>query len=118
MVVAVGDAAGREVDPVAAHEPVAPELDVGGQRGGAAVLAHRPDDRGPVDAGRAARGRVRAEVVHDHTDRADVTTFAMFVQREDQWKYWPPSMTIVWPVTKSAAGEQRNTTAPATSSGT
>ncbi len=31
---------------------------------------------------------------------------------------WPPSMTIVWPVMKPAPGPHRNTTAPATSSGT
>jgi hypothetical protein len=38
-------------------------------------------------------------------------------ESEDQWKNCPPSMTIVWPVMKSAAGVQRKTTAPTTSSG-
>src|SRR5207248_2269040 len=41
-----------------------------------------------------------------------------FRGRAAQWKYWPPSITIVWPVMKSAAGLHRKTTAPTTSSGT
>ena len=32
----------------------------------------------------------------------------VLVERERrQWKYWPPSITIVWPVTKSAVGPAR-----------
>src|SRR5262249_56104484 len=38
-------------------------------------------------------------------------------ERENQWKYCPPSITIVCPVMKSASGLQRKTTAPTTSSG-
>jgi hypothetical protein len=26
---------------------------------------------------------------------------------EDQWNVWPPSITIVWPVTKSEPGPQK-----------
>src|SRR5262249_48749966 len=35
-----------------------------------------------------------------------------------QWKYWPPSMTIVCPVRKVDSGPHRKATAPTTSSGT
>jgi hypothetical protein len=31
----------------------------------------------------------------------------VLLELEDQWKVWPPSITIVWPVTKSEPGPQR-----------
>src|SRR5262249_27615636 len=74
--------------------------------------------RVPVDPRGAEVRLVRADVVHDAVPVPRLDAVTMLVEREDQWKYWPPSITIVCPVTKSAAGVQRKTTAPTTSSGT
>src|SRR5262249_20529110 len=81
------------------------------------VVIELPDERRPVDGGRAEARDGRVDVVDDAVaaDRLDAGREA--VQREPQWKYWPPSMTIVWPVTNDAAGPARYATAPTTSAG-
>ena len=108
MHVPVRDPARREVDAVAAQDPLA--------RLGLAL--ELPDDRRPVDARGSEVRLVALEVVDDPASRLGLHSAGMLREDEAQWKYWPPSMTIVWPVMKSAAGVQRKTTAPTTSSGT
>src|SRR5205807_3436355 len=105
MRVAIGDAARREVDPVAAEQPVS-----------LGPVVHLPDERLAVDARGAEVRLVAGDVVHDA--RPVLGHDALGADRDPQWKYWPPSITIVCPVTKPAAGLQKKTTAPTTSSGT
>jgi hypothetical protein len=47
------------------------------------------------------------EVVDDSSARDGGYSVGRLVEREDQWNVWPPSMTIVCPVTKSEPGPQR-----------
>ena len=108
MDVSVRDPAGREVDAVAAQQPLA----------GARILHDLPDEGRPVHPRGAEPRRVPLQVVDDARPGLRLHALGPLVKREDQWKYWPPSMTIVCPVTKSADGVQRKTTAPTTSSGT
>ena len=58
---------------------------------------------------------VSRDVVDDTVSRLRHDPARMVEERENQWKYWPPSITIVWPVTKSDSGLQKKTTAPTTS---
>ena len=96
MGVPVGDAAGREVDAVAAEQP-----------GAGRPLGQLPDERVPLDARRADVRLVARDVVDDPVARPGLDAVRVLRQAEDQWKYWPPSITIVWPVTKSEPGPQR-----------
>ena len=108
MDVPIRDAAGREVDPVTADDPGRQARD---RRAPRRARACRP--------GRPEPCLVPVEVVDDADVRPRCSTpSGVLLERADQWKYWPPSMTIVWPVMKSAAGVQRKTAAPTTSSGT
>ena len=109
MRVQVRDAAQREVDPVAADDPVGErvELDEPGEQGAlrlALVVVELPDERGAVDLGGAEPRLAALQVVDDAVaaDRLDARLEA--VEGESQWKYWPPSMTMVWPVTNDADG--------------
>ena len=102
--VSVGNPAGWEVDAVEARNPLAVELD------------RRCDERVCGSSVEQLPDQPRA-VLEDVLDPKMRSVVRGRRQGEDQWKYWPPSMTIVWPVTKSAAGVQRKTTAPTTSSG-
>ncbi len=103
MRVPVGDPARREIDPVVAHQPAGPHLD-------------RRREQRVVGLGvEQLPGQHRAVV--EFVDDRVLRVVRCAGQGEDQWKYWPPSITIVWPVMKSAAGVQRKTTAPTTSSG-
>ncbi len=81
MHVPVRDASGREVDPVESGDPPGGDVDLHGDESvGRRAIEKLPDEPRPVlelvlDPVRSVVGR-RGE-------------------REDQWKYWPPSMTIV-----------------------
>ena len=120
MCVPVGDAAGREVDAVAAHDPVgerATSIDGAREQRRPPVAPELPDERGPVHLRRAEMGRVVRDVVDDTVparvsvpvvnshggDRSDRRATALI----SQWKYWPPSMTMVWPVTNADDGPAR-----------
>ena len=94
--VPVGDAARREIDAVAAHDPVPGR-----------PLRQLPDERMAVDARRTAHGLVALDVVDDVVAGPEGDAVRVLREPQDQWKYWPPSITIVWPVTKSDAGPQR-----------
>jgi hypothetical protein len=50
---------------------------------------------------------VALDVVHDMVAGTEVDTVRVIGDTEDQWNVWPPSMTIVWPVTKSDDGPHR-----------
>ena len=50
---------------------------------------------------------VPLQVVDDAIARRCLDAVRMLVEREVQWKYWPPSITIVWPVTKLALDPER-----------
>ena len=90
MRVPVGDPARREIDPVVAHQPAGPHLD-------------RRREQRVVGLGvEQLPGQHRA-VVELLDDRV-LRVVRRAGEGEDQWKYWPPSITIVWPVMKSAAG--------------
>ncbi len=71
------------------------------------VVVELPDERRPVDLGRPEAGDGGTRVVDDAVaaDRLDAGLEA--IEREPQWKYCPPSMTMVWPVTKDEAGPAR-----------
>src|SRR5439155_1226048 len=100
MRVPVGDAAGRKVDSVEAQQPLDLRIEVdlcAQQRVGWGVVEQLP-----------VQARAVVDLVGDDVRRV----VPLSREREDQWKYWPPSITMVWPVTKSAAGVQRKTTAP------
>ena len=47
---------------------------------------------------------VARDVVDDAVAGLGRDAVRVLGQAEDQWKYWPPSITIVWPVTKSEPG--------------
>src|SRR5262249_30746863 len=96
MRVEVRNAAGREVDAVAADDPVALGL-----------LGQLPDERLPVDLRGAVMRLVALDVVDDAIAVLRPHAFRVLRELEDQWKYWPPSMTIVCPVTKSEPGPHR-----------
>ena len=96
MGVPVGDAAGREVDAVAAEQP--------GRRPAARSAPRRARAR---RRGRARVCLVARDVVDDAVAGLGLDAVRVLRQAEDQWKYWPPSITIVWPVTKSEPGPQR-----------
>ena len=96
MRVQVRDAAGREVDPVAAQQPVA-----------FGPLRQLPHERVPVDVRGAVVRLVPLDVVDDAVAGLGRDAVRMLGQAEDQWKYWPPSITIVCPVTKSDCGPAR-----------
>ena len=76
-----------------------------------------PHERMPVDSCRTEVRLVALDVVDDPNPRSRLDTVRVLGESQDQWKYWPPSITIVWPVTNEAPGPQRKTTAPTTSSG-
>ena len=90
------------------------------QRAGRVALAvvERPAQRVARDRGRRDVRLVGGEVVEDGVAPGRLGAARVREQGEPQWKYWPPSMTMVWPVTNADPGPQRNTTAPTTSSGT
>ena len=94
--VAVGDAARREVDAVAADH----------RRPGRA-RGQRPDERVPFDLRRPEVGLVALDVVDDAIAVLGRDAVGVLGQAEDQWNVWPPSITIVWPVTKSEPGPQK-----------
>ena len=50
---------------------------------------------------------VPLDVVDDAGARLGRDSLRMLGEAEDQWKYWPPSITIVCPVTKSECGPAR-----------
>ena len=105
---AICDSSRREVHAIAAQHPVAVLR----------LVRELPDERVSLHGGRTEVRLISLDVVDDPIPRRGSHAAGMLGQLEAQWKYWPPSMTIVCPVMKSAAGEQRKTTAPTTSSGT
>jgi hypothetical protein len=84
----IRNAAGREVDSVAAHEPVLVgiELDIRRESRKPVVcgVAERPYERGPVDAGIAGVGDIGGEVVDDTVAVSIVDPSRPLVQGEDQ----------------------------------
>jgi hypothetical protein len=50
---------------------------------------------------------VTLDVVDDAAAVLGGDALKMLGQPEDQWNVWPPSITIVWPVTKSEPGPQK-----------
>ena len=109
MRVALGDPAEREVDSIAADDPLGERVELHEPREQRAlrvalVVVELPDERGALDRRGAEAGRPGREVVDDAVaaDRLDPGLEA--VERESQWKYWPPSITIVCPVTNDARG--------------
>ena len=92
MRVPVGDAARREVDAVAAHEPL------GRRRARPRADEQRARRRRRRRAPTRARGRRRASWTTRLRPASALGAVGMLGEREPQWKYWPPSMTIVWPV--------------------
>src|SRR5829696_5969794 len=115
----MGDTAGRKVDPVAADDPAGRgiELHLGGEGRPGLVAVELPHERRTVHTGCPEPRRVPLEVVDDARSWLGHDSLRMLVERKPQWKYCPPSITMVWPVMKPAAGVQRKTTAPTTSSG-
>ena len=71
------------------------------------VLLELPDERVPVDPRRAEERLVAPDVVDDAVAGGGLDPARMVVEGEPQWKYWPPSITMVWPVTKSEYGPAR-----------
>src|SRR5207247_8470719 len=118
--VAVRNSSRRKVDAIAAQDPArgALELDLRHELRAVALTSDSPLERRTGNAHGPRVRLVSLEVVDDPVSGRSLQPIGMLVEREDQWKYWPPSMTMVWPVMKSAPGVQRKTTAPTTSSGT
>ena len=115
----MGDAAGAEVDPIAAHEPVGAvvELDLAReQRTVGLVVGELPHERAARH--RVLVGRLGIDVVDDAVGAGGLGALRMLGEREPQWKYWPPSMTMVWPVMNVEPGPHRKATAPTMSAGT
>jgi hypothetical protein len=50
---------------------------------------------------------VAGDVVDDVVSGAELDAALVLLELEDQWKVWPPSITIVCPVTKSEPGPVR-----------
>jgi hypothetical protein len=50
---------------------------------------------------------VTLDVVDDPISVLGRRAIGMLGQSKDQWNVWPPSITIVWPVTKSEPGPQK-----------
>ena len=50
---------------------------------------------------------VALDVVDDAVAVARRDALGVLGQAQDQWNVWPPSITIVWPVTKSEPGPQK-----------
>ena len=90
------DAARREVDAVAADH-----------RRRRRTLEQLPDERMPLDVRGAEVRLVTLDVVDDAVAVLGRRAVGMLGQAEDQWNVWPPSITIVWPVTKSEPGPQK-----------
>src|SRR5207244_7472150 len=105
--VQVRDSPGRKVDAVAAHDPIALR-----------PLRQLPLERVPLDVRRAVLRLVALDVVHDAVAVLRRDAVRVIGEPQDQWNVWPPSITIVCPVTKSEPGPQKYVTAPTTSSGT
>ena len=110
--VAVCDAAEREVDPVAPHDPGGERVElheVRDQRalGVELVVVELPDERRPVDLGRPEARDRGTQVVDDAVAADRLDAGLEVVEREPQWKYCPPSMTIVCPVTNDEVGPAR-----------
>ena len=82
------------------------------------ALGQLPDERTPLDARGTEMRLVALDVVDDPIAVLGRRSVWMLGETEDQWNVWPPSITIVWPVTKSEPDPQKYTTAPTTSSGT
>src|SRR5207248_1186199 len=72
-----------------------------------AVLREFPDERVLLDRDRAEPRVTPADVVDDPVPRQRRRARGQVEERQPQWKYWPPSITIVCPVTKSEPGPQR-----------
>ena len=71
------------------------------------ALGQLPDEREPVDPYRAEMRLVALDVVDDAIAVLGCDPVGMLGQTEDQWNVWPPSITIVWPVTKPEPGPQK-----------
>ena len=74
-----------KVDAVAPQDPLA----------GLELALELPDDGRPVDARGSEVRLVVLEVVRDPASRLGRHSAGMLREDEAQWKYWPPSMTIV-----------------------
>ena len=92
----MGDAPRREVDAVAADHR---------RRG--RTLQQLPDECMPVHVRGAEVRLVALDVVDDAIAVLGGGAFELLGQTKDQWNVWPPSITIVWPVTKSEPGPQK-----------
>ena len=98
MRVAVRDPAGRELDAVAAHQPPGGRVELHvdrEERAFAAVFGELPDQRPAVDLPIAEPRLVPLDVVDHPVTRCGRHAVSLVVEREPQWKYWPPSMTII-----------------------
>ncbi len=70
-------------------------------------LGQLPHERVPVDVGGAVVSLVPLDVVDHAVAGLGRDAVRMLGQAQHQWKYWPPSITIVCPVTKSDCGPAR-----------
>ena len=61
----------------------------------------------PPDPRRSEMRLVTLDVVDDALSVLGRDAVWMLGQAKDQWNVWPPSITIVWPVTKSDPGPQK-----------
>ncbi len=112
MRVQVGDAAEREVDAVAADDPLREgvELDVAREERALGLLGRGvelPHEGVAVDGGGAEVRLATRDVVDDAVAADRLGARRGLVEGEPQWKVCPPSITIVCPVTKSEPGPDR-----------
>ena len=60
-----------------------------------------------LDVRRAEVRLVARDVVDDAIAVLAREAVVVLGEAEDQWNVWPPSITIVWPVTKSEPAAQK-----------
>ncbi len=82
---AICDSSRREVHAIAAQHPVAVLR----------LVRELPDERVSLHRGRTEVRLIGLDVVDDSIPRRGSHAAGMLGQLEAQWKYWPPSMTIV-----------------------
>jgi len=71
------------------------------------ALEQLPDERMPLDVRRAEVRLVTLDVVDNAIAGFGGRSVGVLGETKDQWNVWPPSITIVWPVTKSEPGPQK-----------
>ena len=71
------------------------------------MLGEFPDERAAGDARGAEVRLVALDVVDDVVACAQLDAVRVIGEAQDQWNVWPPSITIVCPVTKAEPGPLR-----------